>query len=286
MFHVLFSLNLTQFHPRTISPFLCDKAQTQRSGLFSREDLHEVSRARRPPSSFSGGSPYPEYWTLEDDIVARGCGASSIYTFESQFAQQSELEAASADVDFLKSLNLKDLLPGGSMDVHMLRLLVSPAEGNVYDADSMPTPRKLVADLKALDFRSNISDMDDDVGPLPVLRAGYNLDQIHEDAEEDGIFETSYELKFAMKGFDETRGESYEDWCWNRDNTFQNLAQLAALRQYAVNQRVFFVVIRTHRTWMSSTKSSSYMAVLMALGVSPTTGNLVGTFALQGSKDY
>lgn len=239
-----------------------------------------------PPLRFPDDPPYSEYWTLEDEIVARNCGAASIYTFETQFARQSELEAASADVAFLKSLNLTDLLPGGSMDVHMLRILISPAEGNLYHADNMPSPRKLVADLKALDFRSNIPDMDDDVGPLPVIREGYNLDQIHEDAEEDGIFDTSYELRAAMRAFDEERGESYEDWCCNRDNTFQNLAQKAALRQYAVNQRVFFIVLRTHRKWVSERTSISELAVIMALVVSPATGNLVGTFALQCSKSY
>lgn len=241
-----------------------------------------------PPLRFPEDPPRPEFWTLGDDIVARDCGASSIYTFESQFAQQSELEAASADVVFLKSLNLTDLLPGGAMDVHMLRILISPAEGNTYDADNMPTLRNLVADLKALDFRSNIPDMDDDVGPFPfVPTAGwYNLDQIHEDAEEQGIFETSDELEDAMRGFSGASGNSYETWCWDRDNTLQNLAQLAALRQYAVNQRVFFVEIRTHRRWASELISTSDMVVIMALGVSPATGNLVGTNALQLSRGY
>lgn len=240
-----------------------------------------------PPLRFPEDAPYREYWTLGDDVVARGSGPSSMYTFESQFARRSELEAASADVEFLEGLNLTDLLPGGSMDVNMLRILVSPTEGHAYDADTMPTPRNLVADLKALDFRSSMSDMDDAVGPFPFVRGRCNLDQIHEDAEEGGIFETSRELEYAMIPFSGApRGESYGDWCWNRDNTLQNLAQLAALRRYAVNQRVFFVVIKTHREWISESTSFSDLAVIMALGVSPTTGNLVGTFALQLAKDY
>ena len=239
-----------------------------------------------PPLRFPMGHFEEPFWNLEDDIVARDWVAPSIYTFESQFARPSELEAAATDVAFLKSLNLTNLLPGGGMDVHMLRILISPAEGNAYDADNMPTPRKLVADLKALDFRGDILDMDDDVGPLPERR-GWNLDQIHEDAEAQGIFETSSELEDAMKDFSGApRGESYEHWCWMRENTFQNLAQLAALRRYAINQRVFFVELRTHRTWVSESTSYSDMVVIMALGVSPPTGNLVGTFALQASRDY
>lgn len=132
------------------------------------------------PLRVPGDPPYPEYWTLADDIVARGGGASSIYMFEAQFAQQSELEAVSADVAFLKkSLNLTGLLPRGSIDVHMLRILISPAEGSIYDANNMPTLRTLVADLKAVDFMGNISDMDDDVGPLPLVRGHNNIDQIN-----------------------------------------------------------------------------------------------------------
>ena len=240
-----------------------------------------------PPLRFPEDPPYPEYWTLDDEIVARDCGAASIYTFESQFARPSELEAASADVAFLSSLNLTDLLPAGAMDVHMLRVLISPAERNVYDAGNMPSPSKLVVDLKALDFRSNIPDMDDAVGPLRFVTGGRNLDQIHEDAQRDGIFDTPADLQSS---YDEERGKilgrSYEDWRRDNDNTIQNLAQLAALRRYAVNHRVFFVVIRTRRDWVSESTSISDMVVLMALGVSPATGNLVGTLAMQDSKSY
>ena len=75
-------------------------------------------------------------------------------------------------------------------------------------------------------------------------------------------------------------GQSHEDWCWVPDNTFQNLAQRAILRQHAVNQRVFFIVLQTHRERVVSSRTRfSHDVVLMVLGVSPTTGNLVGAFA-------
>lgn len=105
-----------------------------------------------------------------------------------------------------------------------------------------------MADLKALDFRTNIATWMTMSTRSRIVKRGEILDQIYEDAENQEFFETSVELKDAMRDFSEAPvWQSYEDWCRMRDNTFQNLAQRTALRQYALNRRVFFFVVRTHR---------------------------------------
>ncbi|CAM9511929.1 unnamed protein product [Ectocarpus sp. 4 AP-2014] len=123
------------------------------------------------------------------------------------------------------------------------------------DEDSLPTPATLVADLRATaNFKSAITDMDGD-GPLPYLgcRTFPFADQIHEDDDKQHIFETFdalsenralMEPEVVDKAISE-RALEHSVWCI--EDTLQNLAQLAALKQYVLKQRVCYVLIHTER---------------------------------------
>ncbi|CAN0577774.1 unnamed protein product, partial [Ectocarpus sp. 12 AP-2014] len=52
------------------------------------------------------------------------------------------------------------------------------------------------------------------------------------------------------------------------------------LKQYVLKQRVFYVLIHTDRRQYADEDMSSDV-ILLALGVSPATGNLVGVIAIQ-----
>ncbi|CAM9380840.1 unnamed protein product, partial [Ectocarpus sp. 13 AM-2016] len=58
---------------------------------------------------------------------------------------------------------------------------------------------------------------------------------------------------------------------------------LAALKQYVLKQRVFYVLIHTGRRHDAelADEDMSSDVILLALGVSPATGNLVGVIAIQ-----
>ncbi|CAM9737476.1 unnamed protein product, partial [Ectocarpus sp. 8 AP-2014] len=129
------------------------------------------------------------------------------------------------------------------------------------------TPATLVADLKATgNFKSAITNMDDDGSGAPLPYLGYLVfacaDEVHEDDEKQYIFATSEDLAEAI-----AEAES----------------ELTALKQYVLKQRVFYALIHTdrrHDVGLAGEDMSSDV-VLLALGVSPATGNLVGVIAIQ-----
>ncbi|CAM9791123.1 unnamed protein product [Ectocarpus fasciculatus] len=181
----------------------------------------------------------------------------------------------------------------GACDAPLWRVMVSPAAADGkrprYDENNLPTPATLVADLKATaNFKSAITDMDDG-GPLPYLRPPFPFaDEIHEDDDKQAIFETFDLLEYNVEGMEskvvdpatDERGLETDLHCI--ENTLQNLAQLAALKQYVLKQRVFFVVLHTERIKVNTFGHvSSSHVLLLALGVSPFTGNLVGVVAMQ-----
>lgn len=91
---------------RNISPLLVGQKPKHKRQIYVSTGLGD------PPLRFPEDPPHPECWTLEGEI-ARDCGASSaIYTCESQFARQPELQASSAGLAFLKSLNVANFLRG------------------------------------------------------------------------------------------------------------------------------------------------------------------------------
>ncbi|CAN0505186.1 unnamed protein product, partial [Ectocarpus sp. 12 AP-2014] len=260
------------------------------------------------PPVFPDDPPSPTWWPLEESMVARG-SRLPIYTFVSQLTGEHECalldsedgsrevpspeEQVDADVRFLRGLNLQGLQVGGACDAPIWRVMVSPAvaaDGKRprYDEDNLPTPATLIADLKATaNFKSAITDMDDD-GPLPYLRYRPFADEIHEDDDKQHIFET-FDVLSENIALMETevvdpviseRALEHSVWCI--EDTLQNLAQLAALKQYVLKQRVFYTLIHTERVkhGVSGYVSSSH-ALLLALGVSPVTGNLVGVVAMQ-----
>ena len=236
---------------------------------------------------FPADPPSPQWWPLEETLVGRG-SSELIYTFGSQFGDGGDHSQAStlpppppsADVDFLRGLLVEgDLVPGGAIDAPLQRLMISPAASVAYNEGHMPTPATLVADLKATaNFRSAIADMNNDgsEGPLPYL--GYQnfdcADEVHEDAEKQYLFPTAQDVADLAPDDEDSS-----------DVTIRGRQQLAALREYVVKQRVFYVLIHTDRREHAGDDISypdmSSMVLLTALGVSPTTGNLVGVCALQ-----
>ncbi|CAN0504256.1 unnamed protein product, partial [Ectocarpus sp. 12 AP-2014] len=260
------------------------------------------------PPALPDDPPSPTWWPLEESMVARG-SRLPIYTFVSQFTREHESallhgedgsreapppeEQVDADVGFLRGLNLQGLQVGGACDAPIWRVMVSPAAATDgkrprYDEDNLPTPATLIADLMATaNFKSAITDMDDD-GPLPYLRYRPFADEIHEDDDKQHIFETFDVLSENIALMEpevvnpaiSERALEHSVWCI--EDTLQNLAQLAALKQYVLKQRVFYILIHTERVkhGVSGYVSSSH-ALLLALGVSPVTGNLVGVVAMQ-----
>lgn len=242
-------------------------------------------------------SPFPEWVPSIDSLFVNGSG-SPIYTFVSQFGPDQEpglfseganrvgasspSSSAAADVAFLRGLDLEGLIAKGASDAPVRRLMVTPAtatpggsnEGRhpPYDESYQPTPATLIADLKATaNFKSDIADLNNDGsrGPLPYVKTGKpTMDEVHEDENEQCqcIFSTPEELE-------EERFPGHD----------RSIAVHAALKQYVLNQRVFFVLIHTGR-WVNEELPERPMStdvLVMALGVSGTTGNLVGVIAIQ-----
>ena len=261
------------------------------------------------------------WWPLEEPVVGHGSNSDSlIYTFVSQFAAEKEhglfggrracnrdeeaaalpsaaaatATAAAADIEFLRGFDLEALTAMGPIDAPIHRILISPAvaaagepgEGKhpAYDENNPPTPATLVADLKAsANFKSAIADLDDDGsgGPLPYLGylVFYSADEVHEDENKQYIFctpEDEAEAAGSTAADYVAAGEDYD----RRDVIFRSRAQLAALKRYVLQERVFFVLVHTERAPMEPEPMSSEV-LLMALGVSVATGNLVGVIAVQ-----
>eukprot|EP00752_Nemacystus_decipiens_P011827 g10493.t1 len=246
-------------------------------------------------------SGLPE-WVPYGSLIEPSSG-SPIYTFESQFAPHQEpglfaesvdqvegapRSAAAADVAFLRGLDVDGLEAShGAASAPVRRLMISPATASAgesdeggkhppYDESYQPTPATLIADLKATTkFRSIIPDLNNDGsrGPLPYLLNNdeYTMDEVHEDENEQYIFSTLEELN---------EEEQPDDV---RQHHARSLAVLAALKQYVLKERVFFMVIHTER-WEDEELPgflSSTDVVLLALGVSGASGNLVGVMAIQ-----
>lgn len=165
-------------------------------------------------------------------------------------------------------------MPGGAYDAPLWRLIISPTAtataagsspstegGNnpKYNKDNLPTPASLVADLQATaNFKSAIADLNDDGSRAPLPYLGYLsfpcADEVHEDGEKQYLFPTFEELvdadaaaAAAASGADE-EGQPYteEDRTYHED-VLRSRAQHAALKQYVLNQRVFFVLLHTDR---------------------------------------
>ncbi|CAM9115176.1 unnamed protein product [Ectocarpus sp. 6 AP-2014] len=275
-----------------------------------------VDEAGGEPLVLPEDPPSPTWWPLEESLAARG-RRLPIYTFASQFAGEhasllfdgdgnddQNREALSleqvADVDFLRGLNLQGLEAGGAAIAPLRRFMVSPAAAAAgggkksrYDEDNLPTPATLVADLKATgNFKSAITDMDDDGSGAPLPYLGYLVfacaDEVHEDDEKQYIFATSEDLAEAVAEAEsevvdaeadegDMGAEAY------REITLRSRAQLTALKQYVLKQRVFYVLIHTNRrhdVGLAGEDMGSDV-ILLALGVSPATGNLVGVIAIQ-----
>eukprot|EP00903_Cladosiphon_okamuranus_P013634 g12698.t1 len=245
---------------------------------------------------------FPEWVPSTESVFVKGSG-SPIYTFVSQFGPDREPElfseganrvgaappssSAAADVAFLRGLDLEGLTASkGAGHAPVRRLMVSPATSTPggstenrhppYDESYQPTPATLIADLKATaDFKSDIADLSNDGsrGPLPYVKTGKStMDEVHEDESKQAIFSTPEELEEEqMPGYD------------FREFHARSIAVHAALKQYVLNQRVFFVLIHTGR-WVDEELHEFPMStdvLLMALGVSGATGNLVGVIAVQ-----
>ncbi|CAM9348110.1 unnamed protein product [Ectocarpus fasciculatus] len=263
--------------------------------LFEPEERREVE---------PGAYIFPEWVPSFDSLFVEGSG-TPIYTFESQFGPDQEpglfseganrvgaaspSSSAAADVAFLRGLDLKGLIAKGASEAHVRRLMVSPAtatpggsdEGGhpPYDESYQPTPATLIADLKAAaNFESDIADLNNDGsrGPLPYVKTGADtMDEVHEDENEQYIFSTPEELA------EEELEEEHVPGLDCREFHARSIAVHAALKQYVLNQRVFFVLIHTGR-WVDVELPEYPMStdvLLMALGVSRATGNLVGVIS-------
>ncbi|CAM9114944.1 unnamed protein product [Ectocarpus sp. 6 AP-2014] len=225
-------------------------------------------------------------------------------------------EQVDADVSFLRGLHVEGLRANGADDAPLWRVMVSPAatlagrrrkhgrgkkrgkgekKRRYYD-QKLPTSATLVVDLQATaNFKSAIANMNDDgsIAPLPYL--GYGVfrcaDEVHEDDNKQHLFATSQELTGAivMEESEVVNPEADEGDMGAetyREITLRSWEQLAALKQYVLKQRVFHVLIHTERvnrlisTVVGGTPFSSNV-LLLELGVSPATGNLVGVMAMQ-----
>ncbi|CAM9253966.1 unnamed protein product [Ectocarpus fasciculatus] len=134
--------------------------------------------------------------------------------------------------------------------------------------------------------------MNDDGSGAPLPYLGYLVfacaDEVHEDDEKQHVFATSEELADAMADAEymvdhPAADEGDMGAGAYRDSKLQSRAQLAALKQYVLKQRVFYVLIHTDRRQFadSTDQDMSSNVLLMALGVSPASGNLVGVMATQ-----
>ncbi|CAM9568635.1 unnamed protein product [Ectocarpus fasciculatus] len=255
----------------------------------------------------SEGYPFPEWVPSFGSLCVEGSG-SPIYTFVSQFGPDQEpglfseganrvgaaspSSSAAADVAFLRGLDVDGLTASkAACDEPVRRFMVSPAtatpggsnEGRhpPYDDSYLPTPATLIADLKATaSFCSDITDLDNDGsrGPLPFVKPSeWGMDEMHEDANQQSIFSTPEEL--AEEELEEEQFPGID--C--REFHPRSIAVHAALKQYVLNQRVFFVVVHTGR-WVDEELPEYPMStheLVMALGVSGAAGNLVGVMAIQ-----
>ncbi|CAM9254103.1 unnamed protein product, partial [Ectocarpus fasciculatus] len=101
-----------------------------------------------------------------------------------------------ADIRFLRGLNLEGEMAAGPCPAPLWRVMVNPAATAAdgrgkrprYDNNNLPTPATLVADLKAAaNFKSAITDMNDDGRNAPLPYLGYSVfrcaDEVHEDDE-------------------------------------------------------------------------------------------------------
>ncbi|CAM9946215.1 unnamed protein product, partial [Ectocarpus sp. 8 AP-2014] len=262
-----------------------------------------IARGRLPiytfVSQFSGGY---ESALLDDD-------GSDDQSREAPSPQQVD-----ADVSFLRGLHVEGLRATGACDAPLCGVMVSPGatlagrrrkhgrgekrgkgeKKRRYYEQKLPTPATLVADLQATgNFKSAIANMNDDgsIAPLPYL--GYGVfrcaDEVHEDDEKQYIFATSEDLVEAVaeeesEVVDPEADEGDMGAETYREIMLRSWEQLAALKQYVLKQRVFHVLIHTERVNTGGRPYSSDV-LLLALGVSPATGNLVGVMAIQMCKN-
>lgn len=257
-----------------------------------------------------GGSDAPIYTFVSQFAADKKCGlfggnVESGSRGKAAAAPPSAAAAATAaaDVEFLRGLDLERLMAVGAADAPLMRVMISPAvaaaatageeeeearEGKhpAYDENNPPTPATLVADLKATtSFKSAIADLNDDgsAGPLPYLGCCVFdcADEVHEDEDKQYVFCTREDVVEAEEA-DAAAGEEYDD----RAVVFRSRAQLAALRRHVLQQRVFFVLIHTERVFLEFLpEPRSSDVLLMALGASVATGNLVGVIAVQVCKN-
>ena len=175
-----------------------------RQARFPVELPYEVSRSGRPSPAFPDVSPIPRVL----DAGRRRCCSrrrrvrpffhSRLYTLESQFDDDYELcRGCIVERELSGEFGPHRPSPGqrdGRPHAEVPRLL---SKRNPCDADNVPTPGTMVADLMATHFLSGVSDvdMDDDTSPLAYLAGRMpgqgNFDEIHECAEEHEIFEHS-----------------------------------------------------------------------------------------------
>ena len=291
--------------------FVSKVAPDQDDILYATDNNKNDEKPLRIPS----GEALRRWWPLEESLVSRGSGDSPIYTFESQFAPEQEFglfddggsgsdgalptpsPGAAADIDFLRSLDMDGMkIHNGWTDAPIRRLMISPAltaageageasQGKLhppYDMNNPPTPATLAADLKVTDFRSAITNLDDDGagGPLPFL--GYrfdNSDAVHEDEENQWIFCTAEEFAESMAEEPSTVFDH------EMEKNRRSRALLRALKKYALGERVFFMTLHTDRwdprqiQWCFP-EGISVDTLLLGVGVSVATGNLVGVMTI------
>lgn len=210
----------------------------------------------------------------------------SIATFASDFvggfdAPEGSLSSlpqeVRTDVEFLRSWELPDKVYYGSGDYPLLPFTSVCAVPH----RAIPTAAQVVSDLHKPDFAANAPGVQLESTNPPWVRNAWDqegVDEIHTDEAKQHLFCTVEDMEGEINSYMVFPGTTAASM---RAEMRQNNGALQALRAYVLGGHLFFVLLHTPKVPLGGGHAFSTWALQWAVGVSPSSGNLVGAFGRQ-----
>jgi len=197
-----------------------------------------------------------EHYPLDEQIVIN----SGVASFKSQV---SEVSKSKGDLDFLQ------LIPPqvcwyGPMTPPIYPFFCKPPSPLL----NLPTAKKVLTLLRASGFESeHIKSLDVVRIPYPGFHPETKNDEIHSDPEEQSLFAHEVKIDYEIE-------ENSSDKSWVERDTISR-ATHKAIQQFVLSGHIYYVLVRSKPEKYEGFVFHSSV-VLFAVGVSPTSGNLVG----------
>lgn len=236
-----------------------------------------TSPPRRVPIEllyWGGADAYP----TDQPVVAD----AGIATFASDFPDGFDNppgglpRGVAADVTFLRAWHLSPTVYYGGCEHPLLPFTCEAAVPH----RSLPTAGQVAADLHKPDFVAGAPGVRLDTAHPPWVPESWEavgVDQLHTVADENFLFCHDADLD------EEAEPAHAEAAAETRAGMVRSNRSLAALRAYVLHGHVYFVVVHTAKTATEAGAATGkpHTVLLWAVGVSPSSGNLVGAWGTQ-----